>query len=142
MIILKKSKMMLTRFFLSIGILGFTLASCAQNKNTNMKTSNEGTLADIQADDPDSQLDTATFGEGCFWCTESFFEQLKGVKKVVSGYAGGHVPNPTYEEVCTGRTGHAEVTNIIYDPSVISFDRLLEAFWASHDPTTLNRQGN
>lgn len=88
------------------------------------------------------KLDTATFAEGCFWCTETFFQQLKGVKKVVSGYSGGHVPNPTYEEVCAGTTGHAETSEIIYDPSVISFDQLLEAFWESHDPTTLNRQGN
>lgn len=92
--------------------------------------------------DPENGLDTATFGEGCFWCTETFFQQLKGVKKVVSGYSGGHVANPTYEQVCTGTTGHAEVSNIIYDPSVISFDKLLEAFWESHDPTTINRQGN
>ncbi len=88
------------------------------------------------------ELDTATFGEGCFWCSEAFFTQLRGVKEVVSGFSGGHVPNPTYQEVCTGTTGHAEVSNIVYDPSVISFDRLLEAFWESHDPTTLNRQGN
>lgn len=87
-------------------------------------------------------LDTATFGEGCFWCTEAFFTQLKGVEKVVSGYSGGHVPNPTYQQVCTGTTGHAEVSEIIYDPSVISYDMLLQAFWESHDPTTLNRQGN
>jgi peptide-methionine (S)-S-oxide reductase len=88
------------------------------------------------------KLDTATFAEGCFWCTEAFFQQLKGVEKVVSGYSGGHVPNPTYEQVCTGTTGHAEASEIIYDPSVISYDQLLEAFWESHDPTTLNRQGN
>jgi peptide-methionine (S)-S-oxide reductase len=88
------------------------------------------------------KLDTATFAEGCFWCTEAFFQQLKGVEKVVSGYSGGHVANPTYEQVCTGTTGHAEASEIIYDPSVISYDQLLEAFWESHDPTTLNRQGN
>lgn len=89
-----------------------------------------------------AELDTATFAEGCFWCTETFFQQLKGVKKVISGYSGGHVANPTYQQVCTGTTGHAEACNIIYDPSVISYDKLLEAFWESHDPTTLNRQGN
>lgn len=87
-------------------------------------------------------LDTATFAEGCFWCTESFFQQLRGVKKVISGYSGGHTANPTYEEVCTGTTGHAEACDIIYDPSEISFTQLLQAFWESHDPTTVDRQGN
>jgi peptide-methionine (S)-S-oxide reductase len=87
-------------------------------------------------------LQTATFGSGCFWCTEAIFERLNGVVKVESGYSGGNVENPTYEEVCTGTTGHAEVTQITYDPSVISYDELLEVFWKTHDPTTLNRQGN
>ena len=87
-------------------------------------------------------LQIATFGSGCFWCTEAVFERLNGVYKVVSGYAGGTVENPTYEQVCTGKTGHAEVTQITYDPSVLSYDELLEVFWKTHDPTTLNRQGN
>jgi peptide-methionine (S)-S-oxide reductase len=86
--------------------------------------------------------DTATFGTGCFWCTEAVFQELKGVIKVTSGYSGGEVANPSYEEVCTGTTGHAECLQIVYDPTVISFDELLEVFWESHDPTTLNRQGN
>jgi len=90
----------------------------------------------------ESGLEKATFGSGCFWCTEAIFENLNGVTSVVSGYAGGHVDNPTYEDVCTGTTGHAEVTQITYDPSVISYDELLEVFWKTHDPTTLNRQGN
>jgi len=85
--------------------------------------------------------DTATFGSGCFWCTEAIFQQLKGVLKVESGYSGGARPNPTYEQVSSGATGHAEVTQITFDPSVISFDELLEVFWKTHDPTTLNRQG-
>ncbi|SDP99912.1 peptide-methionine (S)-S-oxide reductase [Mucilaginibacter sp. OK268] len=89
-----------------------------------------------------AKLDTATFATGCFWCTEAKFQQLKGVKKVVSGFSGGHVANPTYEQVCTGTTGHAEACNIIYDPAQISFDELLEAFFVAHDPTQLNRQGN
>src|ERR1700760_1486797 len=89
-----------------------------------------------------AKLDTATFATGCFWCTEAKFQQLKGVKKVTSGFTGGHVANPTYEQVCTGQTGHAEACNIIYDPSVISYDELLEAFFVAHDPTQLNRQGN
>jgi len=87
-------------------------------------------------------LDTATFATGCFWCTEAKFQQLKGVKKVVSGFSGGTVANPSYKEVCTGTTGHAEACNIIYDPAQISYDELLEAFFVAHDPTQLNRQGN
>ncbi len=134
--------MLLHKIILSAGLLGLTLASCAQNKTSTMRDSKDKTAVDLQNANASADLDTATFGEGCFWCTESFFQQLKGVKKVVSGYSGGSVPNPTYQEVCMGTTGHAEVSNIIYDPAVISFDRLLEAFWKSHDPTTLNRQGN
>ena len=86
--------------------------------------------------------DTATFANGCFWCTEAIFEQLNGVISATSGYTDGQVKNPTYKEVCTGETGHAECLQIVYDPSKISFDELLEVFWETHDPTTLNRQGN
>ncbi len=85
--------------------------------------------------------DTAIFGAGCFWCVEAVFTELKGVQSVQSGYTGGHIKNPSYKEVCTGRTGHAEVAKIVFDPAVISFDELLEVFWQTHDPTTLNRQG-
>jgi peptide-methionine (S)-S-oxide reductase len=88
-----------------------------------------------------AKLDTATFGEGCFWCTEAIFQRLKGVISATSGYSGGTVANPSYEEVCTGNTGHAEVTQVVYDPKVISYDELLKVFWKTHDPTTLNRQG-
>lgn len=84
----------------------------------------------------------ATFGGGCFWCTEAVFERLAGVESVESGYAGGSIANPTYEAVCSGETGHAEVIRITYDPGVISYRDLLEVFFATHDPTTLNRQGN
>jgi peptide-methionine (S)-S-oxide reductase len=87
-------------------------------------------------------VDTATFAMGCFWCTEAKFQQLRGVKKVVSGFSGGHVANPSYDQVCTGTTGHAETCNIIYDPKQITYDELLEAFFVAHDPTQLNRQGN
>lgn len=87
-------------------------------------------------------LEIATFGAGCFWCTEAMFQDLKGVHKVASGYTGGHVKNPTYKAVCTGTTGHAEVIHIHYDPTVISYEDLLEALWYAHDPTQLNRQGN
>ena len=83
-----------------------------------------------------------TFGGGCFWCIEAVFQRLNGVKKVVSGYAGGATPDPTYEQVCSGTTGHAEVVQLEFDPSKVSYDKLLEVFWAAHDPTTLNRQGN
>jgi peptide-methionine (S)-S-oxide reductase len=85
--------------------------------------------------------DTATFGMGCFWCTEAVFQQLNGVLKTTSGYSGGKIKNPTYREVCSGLTGHAEVTEIVYDTTIISFEELLEVFWTAHDPTTLNRQG-
>ena len=84
----------------------------------------------------------ATFGAGCFWCVEAVFERQEGVISVVSGYTGGKRPNPTYEQVCSGATGHAEVAQITYDPSKVSYERLLEIFWTAHDPTTLNRQGN
>ena len=83
-----------------------------------------------------------TFGGGCFWCLEAVFQRLNGVKSVASGYAGGTVANPTYQQVCTGNTGHAEVVQIAFDPARISFEKLLEVFWAAHDPTTLNRQGH
>ncbi len=88
------------------------------------------------------QLETATFGAGCFWCVEAVFQQLKGVQKVVSGYTGGTTDNPNYRAVCTGTTGHAEVIQIEYEPDVITFKELLDVFWLTHDPTTLNRQGN
>lgn len=88
------------------------------------------------------KLDTATFATGCFWCTEAKFQQLKGVKKVTSGFTGGHVANPSYKLVCTGTTGHAEACNIVYDPNQITYDELLAAFFTAHDPTQLNRQGN
>ncbi len=85
--------------------------------------------------------EVATFGGGCFWCLEAIFQQLEGVVKVTSGFAGGLTPHPTYHEVCTGRTGHAEVIQIVYDPNRITYEQLLQAFWDAHDPTTLNRQG-
>ena len=83
----------------------------------------------------------ATFGGGCFWCLEAIFSDLAGVVKVVSGYSGGHVENPSYQQVCTGETGHAEVVQITYDRSIISYKQLLQVFFSTHDPTTLNRQG-
>jgi len=90
---------------------------------------------------PNHSTETATLGGGCFWCTEALFQMLPGVKSVSSGYAGGTTENPTYKEVCTGRTGHAEVIQIEFDPKVVSYEKILETFWEAHDPTTLNRQG-
>lgn len=89
----------------------------------------------------EEKIETATFGGGCFWCTEAVFQRLNGVIKVESGYSGGNVPNPTYEAVCTGKTGHAECINISFDPKIISYKKLLEVFFKTHDPTSLNRQG-
>ena len=88
------------------------------------------------------QLETITLGGGCFWCVEAVFDDLQGVEDVVSGYMGGQSANPTYEEICTGRTGHAEVIQVKFDPAIISFRSILEVFFAVHNPTTLNRQGN
>jgi peptide-methionine (S)-S-oxide reductase len=119
-------------------ILMTSVTSCGLTENEKTIMSNDMTFsmpAGVKAD-------TATFGNGCFWCTEAIFQQLDGVLKVTSGYSGGHVDNPTYKQVCEGTTGHAEAIQIVYDPSVITFDELLQAFWQSHDPTTLNRQGN
>ncbi len=93
---------------------------------------------------PNSQslkTETATFGAGCFWCVEAVFESLKGVEYVVSGYSGGMVKNPAYREVCMGTTGHAEVIQVVFNPEIISYKELLEVFWKTHDPTTLNKQG-
>lgn len=116
------------------------LSACAQNeKYTSTNTFKKMTTT---AETTSKKLDTATFGAGCFWCTEAQFQMLKGVAKVESGYSGGTVDNPTYKQVCNGNTGHAEVCNVYYDPTQISFDELLAAFWTCHDPTQLNRQGN
>lgn len=101
----------------------------------------KGTAAADPPDDARDKLETATFAGGCFWCTEAIFADLRGVKSVISGYAGGHVVNPTYKQVCTGSTGHAEAIQITFDPKQIRFHDLLLVFFATHDPTTLNRQG-
>jgi peptide-methionine (S)-S-oxide reductase len=98
-------------------------------------------MKDQPASDKPAATQRITFGGGCFWCIEAVFQRLKGVKSVASGYAGGQVDNPTYKQVCEGDTGHAEVVQLEFDPSQVSFDTLLHVFWAAHDPTTLNRQG-
>jgi peptide-methionine (S)-S-oxide reductase len=121
-----------------LGILTLVVnISCAQKPENQKNTKMENK----EKDKPSGKTEIATFGAGCFWCVEAVFQNLEGVEKVVSGYSGGSVPNPTYRAVCTGTTGHAEVCQITYDPQKITFEELLEVFWKTHDPTTLNRQG-
>jgi len=119
-----------------ITLLIITVTGCKQTSSQNQENE-KANMNQVN----DSKLETATFGSGCFWCTEAIFERIKGVTSVVSGYAGGKVDNPSYEEICTGKTGHAEVIQIKFDSAVVSYDELLEIFWKTHDPTTLNRQG-
>lgn len=123
---------MLTKLFLSLFSLS-TFVACNSEKNYKIMSSSVNHAME--------QLDTATFGTGCFWCTEAIFEQLNGVTKVTSGYIGGNTKNPTYEEVCSGKTGHAEAVQITFEPSKITYDELLEVFFQVHDPTSLNKQG-
>ena len=106
--------------------------NCLGNNNNNLKS------LDMQ----NENLDTIYFGAGCFWCVEAIFQQVSGVEEVIPGYCGGAIKNPTYNEVCSGKTGHAEVAKIVFNPSVVDLAHLLEVFWKTHDPTTLNRQGN
>ena len=113
-----------------------TCLGCIANKEDSDKNTKI-----IVSDSKEVITETAIIGGGCFWCTEAVFEKVDGVKEAISGYAGGKVPNPTYKQICTGLTGHAEVIKIIYDPKVITFERILEIFGDAHDPTTLNRQG-
>ncbi len=127
-----------------IGLLCGTVIGCSPiSDGTSFaddppKTENAG---EETMEKSDKKMELATFGGGCFWCVEAVFQRMKGVEKVVSGYAGGTTENPTYEQICTGRTGHAEVVQITYDPDEAQFKDLLEVFWKTHDPTTLNRQG-
>jgi peptide-methionine (S)-S-oxide reductase len=115
----------------------------AEDTNVQNQTTAQAESRAAEPSSKDSErLEQATFGTGCFWCTEAVFEQLRGVKSVASGYTGGNLKNPTYEQVSSGLTGHAEVVQITYDPKVITYPELLEVFWKTHDPTTLNRQGN
>ncbi len=123
---------------LSIVSYNAVFTSCAQ-KRTNYSENKSKQETSINST---TTMDTATFGAGCFWCVEAQFQLLEGVESVTSGFAGGTVKNPAYREVCNGNTGHAEVCNIVYDPSKISYDEMLAAFWKTHDPTQLNRQGN
>src|SRR5437868_6898260 len=118
-------------------VTALVLNSCAGQINQKKSMGEEKPLSVAQ-----TGADTATFGTGCFWCTEAVFQRVDGVVKVISGYSGGTVAHPTYEQVCTGTTNHAECCQVIYDPKKITYDELLEVFWKTHDPTTLNRQGN
>jgi peptide-methionine (S)-S-oxide reductase len=119
-----------------VGLAGAFCASRVAAEDSKMAAS------EVNGSAPADDLELATFGSGCFWCTEAVFDQLKGVKSVVSGYSGGQKENPTYEQVSGGNTGHAEVIQVTYDPAEISFTDLLRVFWQTHDPTTLNRQGH
>jgi peptide-methionine (S)-S-oxide reductase len=114
--------------------LGLAITAWADSPRLRMNTS-------ASTEKSTNRTELATFGGGCFWCVEAVFERLDGVQSVTSGYAGGHTQKATYKEVCTGQTGHAEVTQIEFDPKKISFEQLLEVFWVAHDPTTRNRQG-
>ncbi len=116
------------KLFLSLTLSFYAFIAMSYSQNKDMTSEN-------------NQLETATLAGGCFWCIEAAFSDLKGVVKVESGYSGGKTKNPSYREVCTGTTGHAEAVQILYDPKRISFEELLEVFWTVHDPTTLNRQG-
>jgi peptide-methionine (S)-S-oxide reductase len=137
-----KNNLIMKATWLAIFTAATAIISCAQNNNQNKTMTTAKTEANSPTNlPPNEKLDTATLGTGCFWCTEAIFEQLDGVHSVVSGYAGGQVDNPTYKEVGTGESGHAECVQIVYDTTLLSFDELLEVFWQVHDPTTLNRQG-
>lgn len=123
-------------FFTLFGI-GHGIAGCQSKTKTLTEKKNKAKISENQSD-----MEKITLGAGCFWCVESVFLDVKGILKAESGYSGGPKPNPTYKEVCSGTTGHAEVVQITFDPSVISFEEILEIFFQTHDPTTLNRQGN
>jgi peptide-methionine (S)-S-oxide reductase len=132
----KKIQSMKT-FIIPAIVLGVALVSCAQSQPKPAANA----AGQIQPAMQNGNLSTATFGGGCFWCTEAFFQELRGVASVVSGYSGGKLNNPTYYEVCNGKTGHAEAIQVRFDPAVISYEQLLQVFFTTHDPTTLNRQG-
>ena len=128
---------MINKLIMLTGLLTFSFSSCAQKSSTVQSTDTKEEMKMSQQEG----LETATLGAGCFWCVEAVFQELQGVKSVISGYTGGNTANPTYAEIGTGTTGHAEVAQIKFDPTVISFEEILEVFWSTHDPTTLNRQG-
>lgn len=120
----------------------FSFVSCSQSTEKNVEPTKKSTLTQNELIMDSSKIDTATFGAGCFWCVEAVFQRMNGVVGVASGYSGGAIKNPSYKEICTGRTGHAEVVQVYFNSEVVTFKELLEVFWVAHDPTTLNRQGN
>ncbi|MCJ8291773.1 MAG: peptide-methionine (S)-S-oxide reductase MsrA [Crocinitomicaceae bacterium] len=122
---------------LSIILISFSMMSCAQSDMSNSEHDSNSSEMNQSLD----SLQTAYFASGCFWCVEAVFESVKGVQEAVSGYSGGASKNPTYKEICTGRSGHAEAVKVYYDSSVVSYETLVEVFFNSHDPSTLNRQG-
>lgn len=128
------------KLFALTGLLLFGLQACGQSLDKEEAAANQE-LPQTDLEVPEG-LEVATFGGGCFWCVEAVYEQVQGVEKVVSGYAGGHVVNPSYSAICTGKTGHAEVAQIYFNPKQVSYADLLEIFWRTHNPTTLNQQGN
>jgi peptide-methionine (S)-S-oxide reductase len=146
--IYKKGHIMFKYFmiFLLFAAVSFAaVAGCSlkdkSTKTSSMKQEKTTEMIDSMTNTNNSKLETAVLGAGCFWCVEAIFQDLKGVERVESGYSGGTVKNPTYKEVCSGTTGHAEVVKITFDPSVISYEQILTVFFHVHDPTTLNRQG-
>lgn len=128
------------KFFALASLLFIGLQACGQSESKSPSASPKE-LPQTSMETPEG-LEVATFGGGCFWCVEAVYEEVQGVQSVVSGYSGGHVANPSYEAICTGKTGHAEVAQIYFDPDQVSYATLLEIFWQTHNPTTLNRQGN
>ena len=125
--------------FITVIVASIFSISCGEYKAQEATDSEETEESTIDTDN-NIMMDTITLGAGCFWCVEAIFQDIKGVESVVSGYSNGTVKNPSYKEICTGKTGHAEVCQVIYDPSVVSLAKILEVFWQTHDPTTLNRQ--
>jgi peptide-methionine (S)-S-oxide reductase len=123
-------------------LFAFLLVSCSDAQQNKVSVQEPQTTDKLQTSMNTNHSDTITLGAGCFWCVEAVFQNLEGVEKVVSGYSGGTVKNPSYKEVCMGTTGHAEVCQLTYDPNKVSIPEILEVFWQTHDPTTLNRQGN
>jgi peptide-methionine (S)-S-oxide reductase len=126
-------------FLLYLTVIMVSCAAISPSDNESEKESDK--IMNNQVINEGIKMDTALFGEGCFWCTEAYFQRLNGVLKVQSGYGGGHVDNPTYEQVCDKTTGHIELCRIIYNPAIITYDELLEVFWKTHNPTTMDQQG-
>lgn len=127
--------------FIVVGATAAVFASSYWKGNTMASHVPSAATNSTEKDAPEAKLETATFGAGCFWGVEAAFRQIKGVKSTAVGYLGGTMKNPTYKDVCTGLTGHAEVVQVKFDPSQVSYEELLEVFWSKHDPTTLDRQG-